>query len=79
MDKSCEVRLLLIGIAKIVSCPHRKPVYIHQERGSRAVDVHKVIPGTYRESTAVCGSRSSVDMPPSQPDTQPRRRATGMN
>ena len=32
---------------------------MHQERGSQAVDVYKVFPGTYRESTADCGSRSS--------------------
>ena len=34
-------------------------IHMHQERGSQAVDVYKVFPGTYRESTADCGSRSS--------------------
>lgn len=34
-------------------------IHMHQERGSQAVDVFEVFPGTYRESTADCGSRSS--------------------
>lgn len=52
-------------------------IHLYQERGSHAVDVYQVFPGTYRESAANCGSRSSFLYAPTELQHQPRRRATG--
>ena len=60
IDNCNRVRLLLVIMASIVSLwKGGCHIHMHQERGSQAVDVYQVFPGTYRESTADCGSRSS--------------------